>query len=276
MDTRQAQRFLGTLHKEGDEFEVAFIQPGGKVARVRRTMSEDLAPLMDEMERAEAAGFNVYASVLSTADQETRTYSKVWVDMDDLGAPWPFGADDRWEGAAWPKANTLVKTSTEDDGSFRWQAIWHLKTPLPEDEGSRLVRRLAAQSGGDQSVFDPRRVLRVPGVFNVKRGSMARLIDTEDGAIAPSAFNLPDDTLVQQLLEATVSNPAHVLGEWLGGTDEGDRSRKAYVAARFLKSCGVGWNDAAAILKLGALRSAPVFDDRELVHCINSAYHRKE
>ena len=139
-----------------------------------------------------------------------------------------------------------------------------------------MVRRLAAKAGADGAVHDPRRVLRVPGLINAKRGSMARLLETHSGTVTEEAFNLPTETALDAIMSKQVVAPHHVIGEWLGGVDEGDRSRKAYVAARFLKSCGVSWIDAAAILKVGAMRCDPVFEDRELEHSVNSAYHRQE
>jgi len=105
---------------------------------------------------------------------------------------------------------------------------------------------------------------------------MARLIDTSSEKVSIEAFDLPQESEVDRLLNMPINNPAHVLGEWLEGTEEGDRSRKAYVAARFLKSCQVDWQDAGAILKLGASRAKPPLDDSELQHALDSAYHRAD
>jgi len=228
------------------------------------------------MKRGEANGFNVYTSVLPVKRQESKVYDRIWVDMDNPEAPWPFGADPNWKHAAWPKPTTLVKTSdTAIVEEFRWQAIWRLKNELPEVDARDLMKRLAALAGADASVHDPRRVLRVPGILNAKRGQMARLIDTSTETVSIEAFDLPRESEVEKLLNAPINNPKHVLGEWLQGTEEGDRSRKAYVAARFLKSCQVDWADAAAILKLGAVRSTPPLEDNEVQHALDSAYHRQ-
>lgn len=276
MDSRQTKRFLDRLYDEGDQIEVAFIQPGGKVARRERAYTPEALPsVLDEMERAETAGFNVYVSVLPVAIRKAERYDRVWVDQDDPAAPWPFGADDRWEGASWPMPTTLIKTS-DAEGGFRWQAIWRLTKDLDQETGRAVIKRLAARVGGDGSVHDLRRVLRVPGLINAKRGSLARIIDTTTGTISLEAFDLPTETAMEKLLTMPISNPAAVLGEWLEGVEEGDRSRKAYVCARFLKSCEVLWQDAGAIMQLGASRAIPPFPEHELEHALNSAYHRQD
>ncbi|HSG28124.1 MAG TPA: DNA-primase RepB domain-containing protein, partial [Candidatus Krumholzibacterium sp.] len=262
MDTREVARFLSRLYGEGDEFEVAYIRPtadeGGRVARVKRVFAPGmpLAEIQAEMERGEAAGFNVYVSALPVSRQASRTFDRIWVDQDDPTAPWPFGSDERFEHPAWPKPTTLVQTS-EAEGGFRWQAIWKLHNELDEEAARSTMKRLAAQIGADGSVHDPRRVLRVPGILNAKRGMNARLMETSQGTVPIESFELPKVSAIDALMNGPVQNPEHVLGEWLAGTSEGDRARKAYVTARFLKSCGVTWGDAAPIMKLGAMRCKP-------------------
>ena len=274
MDKRETARFLNALYQDGEDFEVAYIQPDGPVGRKTRTFHQDgNEDLLDEMRRAEEAGFNVYTSVLPRELQTSKTYDRIWVDQDDPTAPWPFGADSEWSQPAWPKPNTLVKTSDAEGSGFRWQAIWLLSEELEEDDARDTMRRLAKQSGADQSVHDPRRVLRVPGILNVKRGSMARLIDTASDRVDIGYFNLPEVTEVDRLMAMEVNNPNHVLGEWLQGPPDGDRARKAYVTARMLKGCGVTFDDAASILKLGAVRAKPPLEDHELMHALKSAYH---
>lgn len=270
MDARETARYLSRLYDEGQAFEVGYLAKDKPPARKTRTYSTDL---LDEMERAEKAGYNVYTSVLPCDAQDSGSYDRVWLDQDDPAAPYPFGADPRWGEAAWPSPTTLVKTS-DAEGGFRYQAIWKLTQPLPAEEAKTLMRGLAKQVGADTAVFDSRRLLRVPGILNAKRGTYARIISTCAAPINPSSFDLPTENLIQKLLTTPVSSPSHILGEWLDGTDEGDRSRKAYVCARFLKSCGVAWSDAGAIMKVGASRCNPAFPDDELEHVLNSAFHR--
>lgn len=275
MDVRETARFLGRIYRPGDQFEVAYLGSDKAPARVTRVYDGDngerVKEFLSEVGRAEESGYNVYVS--ARPQNRGHLYDRIWVDQDDPGALWPFGSSPEWDAPAWPMPNTLVKTSETADG-FRWQAIWLLSTPLPEDGARNAMRRLADAVGADKGVHDPRRVLRLPGVLNAKRGQVSRLVESRSGPISIGAFNLPEESALERLMQTKVNDPTHVLGEWLEGLGEGDRSRKAYVCARFLKSCGVTFHDAAAIMKLGAMRCDPIFEDRELEHSLHSAYNR--
>jgi hypothetical protein len=207
--------------------------------------------------------------------QRNGVYDRIWVDQDDLGAAWPFGADPNFDGTQWPKATTLVKTS-EGEGGFRWQAIWRLDEPIDPVKAKIVMKQLAKRIGADETVHDPRRVLRLPGAMNVKRQSAARLIDTFEHPTSLDAFYLPVEDALAKMMNAEVRDPNHVLGEWLAGITEGDRNRTAYVTARFLKSCGVDYGDAGAILLLGARRAEPELEAHEVEHALDSAYHRAD
>ena len=90
MDSGEITKFLARLYDDGDTFEVAYIKPGGKVARVNRLYPDPV--LTDEFERAENDGYNVYVSALPSRlkhPEPSSVYDRVWVDMDDPDAPWP-------------------------------------------------------------------------------------------------------------------------------------------------------------------------------------------
>jgi hypothetical protein len=276
MEARESYRFLNRLYNPGDTFEVLYRHEDGTVARQEREMADGPAAtsdLLDEFARAEDGGYNVYSSAMPLHVQASGTFDRIWVDQDEVTAPWPFGADPNFDGAQWPAPTTLVKTS-EAEGGFRWQAIWLISEDIEPAKARIVMKQLAKRIDADGSVHDSRRVLRVPGIMNAKRGSAARLIDTSEGDVSLDAFYLPEDTPMQALLNVEVQNPMHVLGEWLAGAPEGDRNRKAYVAARFLKGCEVDYTDAGAILQLGAQRCDPPLDSTEVQHALDSAYHR--
>lgn len=272
MDARQTQTFIAKLYNPGEAIEVAYIHPTKSGAERReRKLTEGL---FEEMERGEEAGYNVYVGVLPVKLREAGVlFDRIWVDQDDPSAPWPFGSDPEWTHPIWPQPTTLVKTS-EAEGGFRYQAIWKLSEAITADQAKKAMKRLAAMAGADGSVHDARRVLRVPGIINAKRGQLSQLMSTNEDPISIEAFELPEDTAVADILNGPVNNPAGILGEWLEGATEGDRNRKAYVAARFLKGCGVVYEDAGPILKLGAMRCDPELEDHELEHALQSAYRR--
>ena len=270
MDAEQAQSYFDALYDDGDRFELVAIKDGN-ARRKEFTWGDDDHPLsvLDACEAFEAHGFDVYASAMPLQAQEAGVYDRVWVDQDDLEGPWPWGTD---ADLQWPKPTTLVKTS-EEGGAFRWQAIWRLKQSLGAEDGRSTIKRLAAQIGADAKVHDPRRILRVPGILNAKRGMMARYLGGSADAINVDAFNLPKQTAVQALMEAQVSKPQAILGEWLAGFEEGERNQKAYIAARFLRSCEVTFDDALAIVNVGGSRCRPAMDEQEVWNAVRSAYH---
>lgn len=268
MDTRETERFLNRVYEEGDRFEVLYRDNDGVVAR-KEMAYDPSGPFLDEVQRAENGGFNVYVSAMPLDVQATGQYDRIWVDQDDCDAAWPFGSGE----VNWPQPTTLVKTS-DGIGGFRWQAIWLLDRDIDTEKARSAMKRLSKLIGADEGVHDSRRVLRLAGVMNAKRGSQARLMETTEGRISISGFDLPNETALTKLLTAEIQNPNHVLGEFLEGVSEGDRNRSAYMAARHLKNAAVQYNDAAAFLKLGAGRCDPPMDDRELEHALDSAYHR--
>jgi len=268
MDVEQTEQWLAAQYDVEDEFELVAIS--GKQAR-RKTFTWDGVgqAVTDACEAFEAHGFNVYASAMPLLEQEGGMYDRIWVDQDNINGPWPWGTDGDLQ---WPKPSAMVKTS-EEGGGFRWQAIWKLNYALEEPEARSMMKRLAAQIGADQKVHDPRRILRVPGVLNAKRGMMARYMGGSTALVSVDAFNLPKETAVQMLMEAQVSKPQAILGEWLAGFPEGERNQKAYICARFLRSCDVSHDDALAIVNVGAQRCQPSMSEDEVYNAVRSAFH---
>lgn len=268
MDAEQVNRYISKLYQPGQTFELVAIKDNS-ARRKDFTMGAEEDSLLGAITVFEDKGYNVYTSAMPRDVQDTGQYDRLWVDQDDLDGPYPWGTDAELQ---WPEPTTLVKTS-EEAGGFRWQAIWLLDKPMEDAEARAAMKRLAKQIGADGGVHDPRRILRVPGVINAKRGTPARLMDTHDGTVSVDTFNLPKDTLVTQLLSAEVNNPNAILGEWLAGAEEGERNKKAYVCARFLRSCGVVHDDALAIVALGGSRSDPALPEHEIRNAVRSAYH---
>lgn len=278
-DLEQVKTYFKRLYEPGQHFELVAIK-GATARRKTFEYAEDSTSVYSAVEQFENLSFNVFASALPLEVQKQGSYDRIWVDRDDVTAPWPFGADPKWEYAAWPKPTTLVQTSSTSEG-FRWQAIWKLDELVPEDEARSIIKRLAKIGIADASVHDPRRILRVPGVMNAKRQSVSKLLGSSSDVTSVASFLLPDDIATEgvtldALMAVNVSAPHQILGEWLNGTDEGDRARKAFVTARFLKSCLVSFDDALAIVNTGAKRATPPLSDSEVIHSVRSAYNRQE
>lgn len=266
----QVVAYFDRLYDPGDLFEIVAIKDG-KARRAKFAYQDDNAEVLEALAGFEDLGWNLYASVLPLQKQKAKVYDRVWLDRDDVTVK-DLDTD-------WPDANLYVKTSQAKEG-YRWQRIWRLDTELPEDEARSLIKRIAKAGHGDEAVHDPRRVLRIPGLTNHKRGTPTELIQASisaDYRVSPERFPVverltPETVTVEALMQAKINDPKHVLGEWLRGADEGERARKAYVTARFLKSCAVDYEDALAIVNTGAKRSTPPLSDQEVIHAVESAY----
>ena len=269
MQVDQATSWLDQLYGDGDDFELVAIKDGKAHRKLYTWGVVDGGAVVEAMQKSEAGGWNVYASAMPRQQQLSGQYDRVWIDQDDLDAPYPWGTDPDLQ---WPLPSTLVKTS-EEGGSFRWQAIWLLDELMEEDAARGLMRRLSVLIGADTKVSDPRRILRVPGLINAKRGVPARYMSGHAERTSIKSFNLPAESIVANLMEAQVRSPAAILGEWLDGFGEGERNAKAYICARFLRSCGVSHDDALSIVALGGSRCQPAMDEQEIYNAVRSAYH---
>ncbi len=278
MDREQVTRYFERLYEPGQHFELVAVKDGqARRATFEWPVGSDA--VLTALEQFEILGYNLYASVLPIEVQEIGDYDRIWIDRDNPLGPWPFAADESWEHNQWPDPTVLVKTSEGESGGFRWQAIWRLEKPLAEKDARRVIKAMAKKGEGDPSVHDPRRVLRIPGLMNAKRGSYARLMNSASGTFDLEAFDLQSEAqeagvTLDSLMNMELVRPHEVLGEWLNGVEAGDRARKAYVCARFLKSCGVTLEDAASIVVTGARRAEPPLSDQEVMHSVRSAYYK--
>lgn len=271
MQRDQVVAYFDRLYDPGDLFEIVAIKDG-KARRAKFAYQDDNAEVLEALAGFDNLGWNLYASVLPMQKQKAKTYDRVWLDRDDVTRK---DLDDEW-----PEASLYVKTSDAKEG-YRWQRIWRLDTELPEDEARDLIKRIAKAGHGDEAVHDPRRVLRIPGLTNHKRNTPTELLNGRELTYRVSPDDFPvaprltaETVTAEALMQAKINDPKHVLGEWLNGAEEGERARKAYVTARFLKSCAVEYEDALAIVNTGAKRSTPPLSDQEVIHAVESAYGR--
>lgn len=271
MDAIQVTQWMARLYKPGQTFELVAVKDG--LARRKTFTWATGLGISSAIQTFEDKGWNVYASAMPLEQQATGTYDRLWVDQDDPKANLSGTTSE------WPRPNTFVVTSWEPEQSldYRWQGIWKLNTPISAEDAKYYMRIMADQLGADGSVSDARRVLRVPGVINAKRNQLTYSMDafTVDYPSIVADFNLPTVTPVQKLLTANVRSAQTILGEWLAGFGEGERNQKAYICARFLRSCDVEMDDATAIVAVGARRCNPPMDDQEVVNAVRSAYSAK-
>ena len=274
MIDHQVRSWCEILFGPGDQFEALFLPahaangPDRRPWRGWRRWPDDMGWLESACGRAEEAGYDCYASVVPKSLQQTGRVDRLWVDQDD-----PSGSA-LWTLVGWPDPSLWVQTSATDEG-FRWQAVWMLDRKIPHSLARRLMRKMAKRIGADTTVHDIRRVLRLPGLTHQKRGGRAKLMGTiPSQRVSPDAFGITanEEPTLGEMLQEQVLSPRHILGEWLGGVPEGGRATKAFLTARFLSSCQVSAFDASQLLKLGASRCSPPFNEKETMRALRSAY----
>tara|TARA_R110000822_G_scaffold307176_1_gene433996 strand:+ start:9125 stop:11446 length:2322 start_codon:yes stop_codon:yes gene_type:complete len=179
-DLAQAQRLITLLaDAAGSDAEVfqTFDDSEGKAGSLVRCLHGTLEDHADELSRLNAAGAGVFVTVNATDDTGRRKADNVthiralFVDLD--GAP----LDPVMRGACEPQI--VIESSP-----IRWHAYWLLSEPIPADAElfNRYQHALAARFGGDPSVCDLNRVMRLPGFWHRKDAPFQTRIVHESGA----------------------------------------------------------------------------------------------
>ena len=161
----------------GEAVELRYQAPGVDGARKRwGTTVGDL-----EQAVAAAAGANVWAGIHPrcevgrSGDASVTRAVLLPVDLDgkDFADDWRTGKARAWQVVQQLMGGPLEPTMVNDSGRG-WHLFWVLAEPLdfsvPEELAAYtgLVARLARALGGDPSIKNPERVMRVPGTFNMK------------------------------------------------------------------------------------------------------------
>src|SRR5690606_2875309 len=124
MDREQLTRHLGRLYGESEHIELVALK-SGQAKRNPFRCPDDGEEDVQAIKVFEEKDWNIYGSVLPLERQEEKRYDRVWIERDELNAPWPFGDDPNWNYPAWPDPAVIVRTSQEAGGT-RWQAVWML------------------------------------------------------------------------------------------------------------------------------------------------------
>lgn len=188
-NSSDAQRWYELLFDEGEgttPTEWRLIHPHtGKVASHFGRLEE----VQDHLQRANATGYGVYA-VINRAGHELGPEAlrdelivsarAVWVEIDQAETA-PGEHFERLQAA--PLTPSLVVQSSQ---AHKLHAYWRLEDGMAPDEFRRVQRALARHFGGDSSVCNPSRVMRVAGFLHTKAENprdwiMSRILEA-DGA----------------------------------------------------------------------------------------------
>lgn len=165
---------LGGIHKEEDYICICGISDRVKRKKITEdymTTAEVLQRL-GEWRRLNNTQYSLYytpatltAGICDRHDTRATSTACIWADYDgETEATKSFEQENSWGNV--PVPNIMVATS-----QGHWQCLWQLNKPeLDMSIVKDVVSRLAYYSGGDTSVSNPARILRLPDFKNMKTG----------------------------------------------------------------------------------------------------------
>lgn len=306
-----AETFLHVLYSGVDEgaLEVTYLAPDG-ITLYPRTVVQwvDLPLGAIDMSNGNARhknqlGYGVYFGVavrrhaipserrISTKTGKPYTFhprgkkadalciTALWVDIDDDN-----------EAAAGRLFATALFPSIMVASGGGYHGYWLLKQPhyihdeIDIHETERLLKGMALACGGDTSVADLARIMRLPGTVNTKPsrgGAVCEAINYygmrysyEDiervfHPYIPRILPPPTRTIPH---EAAAGLPAWVLGYLQSGRGAGERNRTLYQVAR--EYCNAGLPVGTCRLEAGGRAAADGLTDDEIDTTIASAYSK--
>jgi hypothetical protein len=183
---------------------------------------------------------------MGRASDNVRAARALWVDLD--GAP----IEPVLEGPIRPRI--VVESSPG-----KWHAYWPL-VDLPLDQFSKAQHALADRFGGDHSVAERSRVMRLPGFWHNKGAPFQSRLLTADHA--PLTWSEMTDAFG---LEKALRLPSVI--------PKGTRNSELYRLAKSARNAGVP--EVAQLekaRKVNAARCVPPLSDAEVVQVVANAY----
>lgn len=163
----QLQQFVGTLYHPQDVVEIRRIKPGHLVNSTWHR-AVDIPSLYDALTKDNQAGWNIYAGANprpaygARGDDCIRIAHSVFIDLDDVDALTLL--------TSWPERFKLPMPSLCIDSGHGLHAYWPLTNAVTDLAAWReLQRDLAHTTGGDPTIHNFERIMRLPGFLNVKR-----------------------------------------------------------------------------------------------------------
>ncbi|MBM4078136.1 MAG: hypothetical protein FJ278_00430 [Planctomycetes bacterium] len=259
----QLERYAAVAWQPDDVIEVRALptqRDGGPRPMSFWTRAEELPKCSERMEALNAGGLNIYAGILprkaegGTTDADCLGGWVVWADFD--------GQDPRtcWTLAAEKK---LPNPSMVVNSGHGTHLFWALKERVDATEVSELVKDLAHYLGSDPHVANPSRILRLPGLMNLKEPPAkcvllyAKPDDRQDFAylryFVPSAGLQDEQPRTPKpktpVAQEDVIERARRYVATIEGSGPGGRRTKAYkVAVVLVNDFALGDSEALSIL----------------------------
>lgn len=286
----ETEKFLSALYDggTGGKLEIRYIAEGKRT--LQRWVDPSSAPF-PRMEAANKSGYNVYFGVGLRAGsgqgdkKAVATLPALWVDLDGKD----FASKEEAGGALGKLPGDLAPSIVLDSG-HGYHAYWLLSEPADLNGDGKaaldleaIMKGLASALGGDSSVADVARIMRLPGFLNTK--DPANPVPCEIVSLAAdrrftleqfAAYKLETAApAVQGTRPDRPVLPRRALDFLAQGATAGDRNDTAFYTACQLRDAGYSQAEALDMVLAGSARSTPPADIRETTRTVESAFSPK-
>lgn len=250
MDQGPPQRYLRRLFSPSDRVAVVAVpRAAGKVAqRVVTAAAACGERFQSWLRHLNAQGYDIFVGVNPVGPRGRRekedviAVRRLQLDLDEDGGAGLKRVLDDVEGGTLPPAAGILRTSEN-----RYQVLWHAGPGWKPAAAESMMTGLALRYGGDRSVADVARVMRLPGFRNKKPGrgdALVTWVELNGPLVDPESFgDLPAAS------KAAEGGPSAVRRPTAPGTSQSERDW-AWVRGRLRR----GENPATLAAELEASR----------------------
>lgn len=199
--TPETLRFRGFFHRDNPRKAG---DPGKKSGSDRRALVD-----------WQSDGRGVYMVINDGGDKDNEITDccAFFVEWDDR--------DKEWQKTAWQELNLPEPTLQIDTGGKSIHNYWVLSPKIPPEQWREIQTRLLEYSGGDRTLKNPSRVMRLPGFYHTDGegllGSMVQLIHSKPNLYTAEQFAayLPEPEVIEHQINARsyTENDSHTLDE---------------------------------------------------------------
>lgn len=195
MDQSPARHYLQRLFAPSDRVAVVAV-PRAEGWKAQQRFPTALGACGERFQRwlrhLNAQGHDIFVGVNPVGERRRRekqdivAVRRLQLDLDEHGAARLRGLLEDVEGGAIPPVAGIVGTSED-----RYQVLWDVAPGWDPTAAEAVMMGLAIRYGGDRSVADVARVLRLPGFRNKKPGRRDALVtwDYQGGQpVRPGGF----------------------------------------------------------------------------------------
>lgn len=183
MDQAPSQRYLRRLFSPSDRIAVVAVpRASGKVAqRVVTAAVACGARFQSWLRHLNAQGYDIFVGVNPVGPRRRRekedviAVRRLQLDLDEDGGVGLKRVLDDVESGTLPPVAGILRTSEN-----RYQVLWHAAPGWKPASAESVMTGLALRYGGDRSVADVARVMRLPGFRNKKPGRGDALVTWVD------------------------------------------------------------------------------------------------